>query len=347
MKNFTSIAGKPTSGISKPALNRCLAILDVGHGNSAVLVDSEGVVVIDTGLGSSLLEYLLESEITTIDAVVLSHADDDHIGGLVQVLSCGKFHIRSVHLNTDSAKGSRRWDDLLYELERTDLKGELDFNTSLTRGSEAKLDRTEVQVEILGPSKYLAAKGPGSTDRIGRKLTSNSVSAVTRLSKGGKPIALLPGDLDHIGLDDLRASEVDATAPIVVFPHHGGRTGSTDLGAFAKNLCELTSPAMVIFSIGRGRHSTPRPEIVAAIREGLSEVWIACTQLSEHCASGLPISSPKHLNDSFAQGREGRKCCAGTIVIDLDDPTTILPQRSNHESFIREMAPTALCREQS
>ena len=331
----------------KQAIEQSLAILDVGHGNSAVLIDSQCVVVIDTGLGSSLLEYLLAKGITAIDSVLLSHADDDHIAGLVHLLSSGMVRVRSVHVNTDSAKKSKRWDDLLYELDSTDLKGELDFSTSLTRGSEAKLDSTEVQIEILGPSKYLAAKGPGSTDRIGRKLTSNSVSAVTRLSKGGKPIALLPGDLDHIGLDDLRASEVDATAPIVVFPHHGGRTGSTDLSAFAKDLCELASPAMVIFSIGRGRHSTPRPEIVAAIREELAEVWIACTQLSEHCASGLPTSSPKHLNDSFAQGREGRKCCAGTIVIDLDDPRTILPQRSNHESFIRETAPTALCLRQS
>ena len=325
------------------AIEHSLAILDVGHGNSAVLIDSQCVVVIDTGLGSSLLEYLLAKGITTIDSVLLSHADDDHIAGLVHLLSSRKFRIRSVHLNTDSAKKSKRWDDLLYELDSTDLKGEPDFRTSLTRGSEAKLASTEVQIEILGPSKYLAAKGPGSTDREGRRLTSNSVSVVTRLLKDGRPIALLPGDLDGVGLDNLHSSGVEATAPIVVFPHHGGRTGSADMKAFATKLCQMTSPSMVIFSIGRGRHGTPRPDIVAAVRDELADVWIACTQLSDHCASGLPTSSPKHLNDSFAQGREGRKCCAGTIVIDLDDPGSIFPQRSNHESFIREMATTALC----
>ena len=328
----------------KTALKHCLAILDVGHGNSSVLIDSEGVVVIDTGLGSSLSDYLIEKKIATIDTVLLSHADDDHISGLVHLLSSRKFHIRSVHLNPDSAQRSRRWDDLLYELDRTDLKGELDFNTTLTRGSEEKFDSMKVQIEILGPSKYLAARGPGNTDRQGRKLTSNSVSVVTRLLKDGNPIALLPGDLDHIGLDDIRASGVDATAPIVVFPHHGGRTGSTDMAAFAKDLCEITSPMMVIFSIGRGRHGTPRPEIVAAVREELSDVWIACTQLSEHCASGLPTSSPEHLNDAFAKGREGRKCCAGTIVIDLDNINAIFPDRSDHQAFITEVAPTALCR---
>ena len=63
-----------------------LAILDVGHGNCAVLTDSKGIVVIDTGPGSALLEYLSEKNIKTIDVVLISHADQDHIGGLIQLL---------------------------------------------------------------------------------------------------------------------------------------------------------------------------------------------------------------------------------------------------------------------
>ena len=321
-----------------------LAILDVGHGNSAVVIDKKGVIVIDTGLGSSLLEYLVERRISTIDTVVVSHADEDHIGGLVQLLACGQFQFRTVCLNTDSDKETKLWDDLVYELNSLDSEDQLEFVTSLNRGSEKQFYDTDVQIEILGPSKYLAARGPGSTDRNGRRLTSNSVSAVTRLLKDGNPIVLLPGDLDNIGLDELRASGVDATAPIVVFPHHGARTGSTDMAAFAKDLCEITSANLVIFSIGRGRHGTPRPEIVAAVREELSGVWIACTQLSEHCAAGLPASSPKHLSNVFAQGRQGRKCCAGTILIDLDNISTVTPDRSDHQAFITDTAPTALCR---
>ena len=100
MKTSTSIAGKLTKGLSMSVPKHNLAILDVGHGNSAILIDSEGVVVIDTGLGSSLLEYLEESGVTTIDAVLISHADEDHIGGLVQLLSSSKFRVRSVRLNT-------------------------------------------------------------------------------------------------------------------------------------------------------------------------------------------------------------------------------------------------------
>ena len=49
------------------APDRSLAILDVGHGNCAVLRDRRGVVVIDAGPGSSLLEFLTEHKITNID----------------------------------------------------------------------------------------------------------------------------------------------------------------------------------------------------------------------------------------------------------------------------------------
>ncbi len=42
---------------------RSLSILDEGHGNSAVLVDTDGVVVIDVGPGSALMEFLRQEGI--------------------------------------------------------------------------------------------------------------------------------------------------------------------------------------------------------------------------------------------------------------------------------------------
>jgi len=62
-------------------------IVDVKHGNSAVLIDTDGVVVIDAGNGSKLLEFLSNRQITTIDVLILSHADGDHIGGVMALLT--------------------------------------------------------------------------------------------------------------------------------------------------------------------------------------------------------------------------------------------------------------------
>ncbi len=320
-----------------------LAILDVGHGNSAVLIDTKGVVVIDTGLGSALLEYLTEVGIGRIDVILLSHADEDHIGGLLAILGSGKFEIGRVRLNTDSSKGTTIWDDVLYELGKLQTAGKIDFEVSLVTNQSGEYDQGEVRIEILAPSRYLAGKGPGSQDRQGRAITTNSISAVIRLLRKGQPIAIFPGDLDDVGLQNLLEEKVDVRAAVMVFPHHGGRPGLADVGSFAQTLCQLVSPRSVVFSIGRGRFNTPQPDSVAAVRRTVPDVRIACTQLSEHCAASLPERNPAHLNNVFARGREFRRCCAGTILLDLDQPGSVLPLQTDHAAFISIAAPTALC----
>src|SRR5689334_13626005 len=104
-----------------------LVVLDVGHGNCAVLFDTKGTVVIDAGPSTSLLEFLTDNKIQKIDAILISHADTDHIQGVGQLLATKGFDIGLVKLNTDSLKGSALWDDLLYELDKLNTAKKLDF----------------------------------------------------------------------------------------------------------------------------------------------------------------------------------------------------------------------------
>ena len=72
---------------SKP-LRRHLCFLDVGHGNSTVLIAGDAdVVVIDVGQQSALSEFLSEQQITHVQSIYLSHADADHVGGLIGILA--------------------------------------------------------------------------------------------------------------------------------------------------------------------------------------------------------------------------------------------------------------------
>jgi beta-lactamase superfamily II metal-dependent hydrolase len=320
-----------------------LTILDVGHGNSAVLQDENGVVLIDAGTRNSVLEYLLERQIKRIDFILISHADKDHLEGLVALLGVKEVEIGKVRVNTDSSKKSALWDDVLYDLNQRRENGEIDFEPVLT-STDAIYKSGPIQLDVLAPSSYLAGKGAGSEDRQGRPLTSNSVSAVVRITQDGVPVALFPGDLDYIGLANLIESGKGFEAPILIFPHHGGKAGTPDLAAFAAELTARVKPEVVIFSIGRNKHLNPRPEIVDAIRNARSEVWIACTQLSKHCSATLPSESPPHLVNGFAKGKEGRQCCAGTIVVPLQHEKNMLPVFSGHQSFISANAPRALCR---
>lgn len=322
-----------------------LHVLDVGHGNAAVLMDGFRVAVFDAGPKSGLLEFLRDMAVAEVDVVLISHADEDHIAGLLAVVAAGTCRIRRVRLNTDSAKESEIWNDLLYELDHRQRRGEIDFLPALTSAQSGEFDSPETVIQILGPSTFLAGKGPGSTDAAGRRITTNSISAVIRVLRAGGPVALFPGDIDRVGLDDLVRNGVQAAAPILVFPHHGGRVGSAnDLRAFVAVLCAVVQPRSVIFSIARDRrYMNPLPEVVQELRRAAPGVHIACTQLSQRCSPEIPANSPRHLAPYFARGRQSGACCAGTIAFNLDRIEAGVPILAEHQAFIRISAPTALC----
>lgn len=171
------------------------------------------------------------------------------------------------------------------------------------------------------------------------------MSAVVRVCVQERPYVLLAADIDQVGMENL-GNDHDLRTPILVFPHHGGnvRAGATanDNIEFTKTICEAVEPQTVIFSLGRGRYETPRPEIVRTIRQFGAGVQIACTQLSEACAKALPNSDAfAHLSSLPARGHDKHMCCAGTIRIPLIGD--IAPQQRAYEAFKHEHAKTALC----
>jgi beta-lactamase superfamily II metal-dependent hydrolase len=320
-----------------------LTILDVGHGNCAVLIDDR-VIVIDAGPGTTLLDFLEKEGIKEIAAVLISHTDEDHIKGLVSLFESETVVVRLVRINSDSLKDSPTWNDLTYLLDEANRAGTVRFEVGLTTNQTGDFDTAAIRIEVLAPSPGLAAKGPGSHDHKGRKLTSNSMSAVIRLVRSGKPLVLLPGDIDETGLGNLLDAGTDISAETAVFPHHGGGTTSGNLSSFATSFCKASGPEKLVFSIGRGRYDTPRPEIIAAALSEVPKIRILCTQLSEHCASQLPTTDPSHLTDKISKGKEFRRCCAGTISLTLAErEATAFPILEAHVEFIERAAPSALC----
>ena len=331
--------------MSSPSrLRRHLCFLDVGHGNATVLMaGDQDIAVIDVGKHSALSEFLAEQQISHISSVFLSHADEDHIGALVGLLGSQHISIDRVFLNTDASKESRVWDDLLYELNSAHRAGEIVFTPSLTGGQTERLSG-RVSLDVLGPSPYLAAKGPGSVDRLGRKIRSNSVSAVIAISVDDQRLALLPADLDAIGLRDLLDNESNLVAPILVYPHHGGLPGNMAASDFADSLLPAVRPDLVVFSIGRGRYRTPNPRTVYSLRSTLPNARVVCTQLSEHCSKNLPTGlTATHLTQAFAHGRSNGACCGGTIIVPLDQSSLLQPEALAHTNFIRTHVETPLC----
>lgn len=238
-----------------------LYVVDVKHGNSAVLIDKNGVVIFDAGRRIELMEFLLSKSITTIDNIILSHADADHIGGVMALINSQKFSIKAVYVNSD-IKDTKIFDDLVYSVYSDK---NIHFEVSITPNLNGLLNKGEVYIEVVAPSTYLAAKGAGSKDRKGRIISSNSISAVIRLIYKNKNIALFPGDIDVNGLNNLLDDGKDIDAKILIFPHHGGSPGGMKVTGFVEDICGKTNADFIIFSIDDNDHDYPRIDVLNCI----------------------------------------------------------------------------------
>ena len=161
-------------------------------------------------------------------------------------------------------------------------------------------------MEVLAPNQYIVAKGPGSTDNKGRKLTTNSISAVIRLSAEDNPFALLPGDIDHVGLANLFEDHPNMQAWLLVFPHHGGRSGVGDIIKFTNTLCEMVQPMAIIFSIRENIKDFPNIDVIESITQTLDKASMFTTRSSE-------------IFTEFIKGTNSdlHRDCVGNIGLDL------------------------------
>ncbi|GAB5550224.1 MAG: hypothetical protein SangKO_099840 [Sandaracinaceae bacterium] len=326
-----------------------LYLLDVGHGSAAVLRGDDDTVVVDAGgKRAGLRQFLLKEGITHVDALLLSHADADHIGGAVGLLADPDIHVAEIRLNSDAKKDSSIWQDLRTAIQEAADAGALVVEIGLHTTMSKSYAAGGARIEVLAPLAADALGGPGQAPiEGGAVLNANSHSAVLRVVTDEGPVALLPGDVDVNGLDRLlaRVGPDSLQAPVAVFPHHGGwpgrRISIPALETFTRVFCQAVQADHVVFSTGRGLHGTPIPDIVDEVRRQLGDVHIACTQLSEHC-SRFPTGPSEQVLPLFAQGQPGGACCAGTMRIEVGDAQTFEPL-GEHLEFVHSKVQTPLC----
>lgn len=320
-----------------------LRILDVGHGNAA-LIRGERVAVVDCPRATTLQDTLRNLNLTVVHEVLVSHADADHIMGLTGLLQDPAFRVEQVYVNPDALKETLAWKEFRLALQDSRTRNEgLPKVTSLTTDHPGSIQLGQnVQLTVLTPSGVDALAPAGTKDLKGRSVDSNGASVVVRLLYDSKPIALLAGDMNRLTLDRLNSGGADATAPILIFPHHGGTPGTGDVNDFTKRVLEKVCPDIVVFSIGRGKHRTPRPDIVETLRATRPMCVVACTQLSEHCADSNIELKFDHIKEISA-GLEAKHSCAGTLVFRLDQPLEGHLGLLEHRSFVEGSLPKALC----
>ncbi len=210
--------------ISDPVLT--IVSIDIGEGDATLVrCAGGGTVLIDGGpdeggpIVPAVVTRLRSLDIDSLDAVVITHPHDDHIGGLVEVVR--RLHVGCVY-DPGTACTSPVYEDLLLAVEASGAGYRL-----LEEGMVLDLGVASITVVDAGDS--LAAD-------------MNESSAVMLVSCGHFR-ALLAGDISE-------ASEVRLTPEMppvnfMVAPHHGSNTS-----AFEPFLRRLR-PQIVAVSAGR------------------------------------------------------------------------------------------------
>jgi beta-lactamase superfamily II metal-dependent hydrolase len=134
-------------------------VLDVGHGNCAIIRDDALITLIDTARGNIVVRALQRLDIAAIDRIVISHADNDHVGGLLTLLLDRRIHIRDIYVNSDAEKG-RAWRMLrsaLADARRRDPQVQVHVGLTMGMNFQSPTSR----IEVLAPSPEVAMGGVG------------------------------------------------------------------------------------------------------------------------------------------------------------------------------------------
>jgi competence protein ComEC len=323
-------------------------VLDVGHGNSAIAVSSDFAMLIDAPADPTLLFAIKDLGIEKFDYVVISHRDRDHVAGLPAVISSQSLDIEEIFIPADVTKNteSHQSKSLIASLADAKRSKRIKVSRDLDDAVGDALSGGRFKIEVLGPLFEDAMTGPGGVAQDGKRISSNSASAVIRISCDDGGSILLPGDADQRSFEALEERGVDLTADILVFPHHGRNATVGDERGFARWITELVSPGQVYFSVGRGAVARPSPEVLLGTREAAPNAYIACTQLCGECAPE-PLAEDRttdHLSGLRSSGAASRTCCAGTLQIDLSSPGLMAPDPGEHQRFIDAVAVDPMCR---
>ncbi|GEM_PF-54762 len=187
----------------------------------------------------------------SLDLVLLTHSDQDHVGGLQAVVE--RFQVWAV---AEGPSPSESTD--VYEQWRKATAGHPRRHT-LTGGSIIALD-DGVALEVVSAGPVYS----GAPD--------NDASVVGRLRYGNFSV-LLTGDIEQAAERRLVATGLDLSADVLQAPHHGSNSSSSD------SFVRAVSPQVVVVSAGnRNQYGHPHEDALTRLRTAVAPDRIFITK---------------------------------------------------------------------
>lgn len=223
-------------------------ILEVGKAD-AILIRSQGhTALIDAGkydAADTVVDYLLRHNVSSLDYLIMSHPDSDHIGGMTGLLGdvgAGAF----VQADTDYFSG-----------EDSGFAALLDI---LEQGGVKTITMELGDSFTLGQAVFTAVGPVGSFD------DPNNSSLVLRMDCLDFS-ALFCGDMEYEAEQALILSRQDIDVDLLKVGHHGSSTSSS------LRFVWETSPKYAAISTALDKNLLPRDEVLERLEDIGAEIY--------------------------------------------------------------------------
>ena len=220
-----------------------LTTIDVGQGDSHLITTPSGMhILVDAGdtkrqdSGKDIVvPYLHHIGVSKLDALVITHADQDHFGGAESIIKM--FPVKELWI-TDCARIDEKenWQRVISEAYRRGIP-----IRDISRGILYK--ERFFEIEVIHPDT--------------KRCVDANTQSITFRAKGLGHSALLTGDLTVQGEKEIMKTDVFLQSDVLKLGHHGSKTSS------GRDFLKRVNPKLAIVSSGRkNRFRHPSKQVI-------------------------------------------------------------------------------------
>ncbi|MDL4842849.1 S-layer homology domain-containing protein [Aquibacillus rhizosphaerae] len=230
-----------------PVQDMKVHFLDVGQGDSTLIITPNGgTILVDAGSSSSgqkIVQYLKSAGIDSIDKLVATHAHEDHIGGMLEVMQ--NFEIGEV-IDSGIEHTSQTYINYLTHIDNNNIPFKVP-----SIGDKVTID-SEVDITVVNSGE------PGddlNNSSVALHLVYDSFSF------------LVTGDAEE-DKELKMVNNFNIESDVLQVGHHGSITSSSDI------FINEVSPSFAIFSYGEGNsYGHPDSRVVNVLRNQGADIY--------------------------------------------------------------------------
>lgn len=265
---------------SKPEGTLEVHYIDVGQGDATLIKCGSHAMLIDGGnnnKGTTVQLYLKKQGVESLDYVIGTHPDADHIGGLDVIVY--KYNCDTV-IMPDYEKDTKTYQELVDVIHDKNMK-----ITYPVVGEQYALG--EAKFTIIAPN----------SNSYGGNANDYSVAI---LLEYGKNRFLFTGDAEEASEAEMLTNGIDISADVYKVAHHGSRSAST------QEFLNAVHPKYAVISCGEGNsYGHPHAEVLNRLRSMGVEVFRTDEQGSIIASSdGENINWNCSATDSWQSGEQ-------------------------------------------